>query len=432
MDENTWLKRWHVDYQSSSTKSGIVRNDRSVEWERGRGVLLRVCAIVALTVPVWFIASAHLPEIMAEDGIDKRQGSLLTVAVNIGFVCATTLSTLVGLADRVTVARLVAMGAFLCGAFSGLMILYLPLAATLLARFMTGAAIALIYPILVQYLSTWFSAFRGLAIGCLIGSFTLGAAVPNFVKAVLPFVPWRWRIIVPTGLAMIGSVLATGLIRGPNVSSTLTKVSCKSLLRVVGERQWLLVTISYMGHAFELYGGWAWMGAFLREYFDSQHGPGGSIAPMATFFVIAIGSLGCVAAGALADRFGRITIICISHLVSGLCIGILPFVSSVAPAWLVLAIACLWGLIVNADSAQYSTMITEVVDTDLVSTAVTLSIALGFVMTAIAIYVVPVLVDNFGWKGAFLGLAAGPASGICAILCARGHGRSTESKVGGG
>lgn len=157
------------------------------------------------------------------------------------------------------------------------------------------------------------------------------------------------------------------------------------------------------------------MGAFLKDYFDRKGETGDSVAPLMTFIVIAIGTLGCVAAGLLADKFGRITIISFSHSMSGLCIGILPFMSEAAPDWLVVAIACLWGLTVNADSAQYSALITEIIQPELVSMAVTISIALGFVMTAIAIFVVPVLVDVLEWKGAFLSLAAGPALGLCAI-----------------
>jgi len=421
-EENRWLRQWFRDNKDELARN--VNNSvmtKAEEWRRGRGALLRVCAIVVLSLPVWFSANAFLPDIMAESGFDKKQGSLLTVAVNIGFVCATTLSTFVGLADRVSAARLVAAGTLLCGLFSGALIIDLPLVMTLTARFMTGAAIALIYPVLLKYLSTWFSALRGLAMGCLIASFTVGAAVPNFVKAVLPLAPWRWAILVPTGLAMIGSVLATCLVPGPTLQRqpAVGRVTCKALLQVVRNRRWLLVTLSYMGHSFELYGGWAWIGAFLLEYFQGKQDSEESWAPLATFAVIAIGSVGCVTAGALADRFGRIVIISVSHSVSGLCIAALPFLSSTAPPGLVLATAGLWGLTVNADSAQYSAMVTEVVDAPLVSTAVTLSIALGFIMTAIAVYVVPVFVDDFGWKGAFLSLAVGPLLGLFAILCAR-------------
>lgn len=163
------------------------------------------------------------------------------------------------------------------------------------------------------------------------------------------------------------------------------------------------------------------MGAFLQSRMASDHGgePGGNEAMVytTTFCVVGIGSVGCVLAGIAADRFGKIETIAVSNALSGVCIWVLPFVPRAAGQLPLMLIAGVWGVSVNADSAQYSAMITEAVPEDRAGTAVTLSIACGFVMTAIAVYVVPGIVQGLGWEGAFPILGLGPVVGLGAILC---------------
>jgi uncharacterized membrane protein len=81
-----------------------------------------------------------------------------------------------------------------------------------------------------------------------------------------------------------------------------------------------------------------------------------------------------------------------------------------------LVVGLIWGFRVIADSAQFSTVITEVADQAYVGTAVTLQLALGFTLTVATIWLVPVLVDAFSWKVGFGILAIGPALGIAAML----------------
>ncbi|HZJ26460.1 MAG TPA: MFS transporter, partial [Acidimicrobiia bacterium] len=69
-----------------------------------------------------------------------------------------------------------------------------------------------------------------------------------------------------------------------------------------------------------------------------------------------------------------------------------------------------------ADSAQFSTIVTEVVDQRYVGSAVTLQLAVGFVLTVITIWLIPVLRDYFGWGWAFVVLVPGPILGVAAVL----------------
>jgi uncharacterized membrane protein YraQ (UPF0718 family) len=69
-----------------------------------------------------------------------------------------------------------------------------------------------------------------------------------------------------------------------------------------------------------------------------------------------------------------------------------------------------------ADSAQFSTIATELADQAYVGTALTLQLAVGFILTVATIWLIPVLESAFGWQWAFAFLAPGPALGILAML----------------
>jgi MFS family permease len=83
---------------------------------------------------------------------------------------------------------------------------------------------------------------------------------------------------------------------------------------------------------------------------------------------------------------------------------------------LVLLIGLVWGFTIIADSAQFSTITTELADQAYVGTAVTLQLALGFALTIVTIWLTPVLEEAFGWRWAFAFLAPGPILGVLSML----------------
>jgi len=89
---------------------------------------------------------------------------------------------------------------------------------------------------------------------------------------------------------------------------------------------------------------------------------------------------GCVAAGLLADRYGRTWVASAAMAVSGACCLAVGFLFGGSAASL-LAIAVVWGASVVADSAQFSGCVTELADPRYVGTALTLQICFGFLLT---------------------------------------------------
>jgi hypothetical protein len=99
---------------------------------------------------------------------------------------------------------------------------------------------------------------------------------------------------------------------------------------------------------------------------------------------------------------------------SGSCALLIGFVYG-ASAWVLTPIACLWGITVIADSAQFSTLVTRSVPQHAVGTALTLQTSLGFLLTIATIHMIPPLVEIIGWQWSFAALSIGPALGIAAI-----------------
>jgi MFS family permease len=168
---------------------------------------------------------------------------------------------------------------------------------------------------------------------------------------------------------------------------------------------------------FELYAFWTWIPAFLGASVAVASG-GFLRAPrlisLLAFATIAIGGAGSVWGGLFADRRGRERLVSISLVMSGSCC-LLSGVLFGGRIWILGALAMTWGFFVIADSAQFSTLVTESVPPHVVGTALTVQTSLGFLLTMLPMQVVPLIAQRTGWRWAFAVLALGPVAGIAAI-----------------
>jgi hypothetical protein len=111
---------------------------------------------------------------------------------------------------------------------------------------------------------------------------------------------------------------------------------------------------------------------------------------------------------------GRTRTTALAMTISGACALIIGWPT--LPVSFVLGIGLLWGFSVVADSAQFSTRVTEVGEQAYVGTALTTQLAIGFTLTVATIWLVPVLRDQIGWHPALGMLAIGPVLGVVAML----------------
>ncbi|MBO1074597.1 MFS transporter [Roseomonas marmotae] len=379
--------------------------------------LITVAQVLALSL--WFAGTAAGPGIAREAvRIGPGYQALLTGAVQAGFVLGTLASAILALPDRYDPRRVFAAAALL-GALSNAAILAMPAGAdaAIAARFATGMALAGVYPVGMKLAAGWADrGDTGLVVGLLVGGLTLGSASPHLTIAAGGL---HWPLTL--GAASLAAVLAAGMIGltrlGPRHAST-SRFDPGAALRLWRNRGTRLATLGYLGHMWELYAMWAWVGLYLAASFAAWDGgaraePAG--AALATFCVIAIGGLGCVAAGLLADRLGRVRITVAAMAVSAACCLLAGPAFGLHPA--VTTTLCLvWGIAVVADSAQFSASVAELSEPGLTGTMLTIQNSLGFALTLVTIHVMPMLVEGVGWSGAFAFLAIGPLLGCIAML----------------
>lgn len=381
--------------------------------------LVLIVAAQVLALALWFAGTAAGPS-MARDAV-LPAGFLpwLTSAVQAGFVAGTLASAALTLPDRLDPRRLIA-GAALLGAAANALILALPVGhwAVLALRAVTGATLACVYPPGMKLAAGWADRNdTGLLVGLLVGGVTLGSAAPHLANA-LAGLDWRVTVAASSAAAVAAAVLVLAVRLGPR-HAPAPPFRAAQVLALFRNRGTLLATLGYLGHMWELYAMWAWIGPYLSASFAAWHGAPdaavGTRAAYATFAVMGAGAAGCVAAGLLADRAGRTRVTIWAMAASGTCCLLAGPAFGAHPA-LVVALGIVWGVTVVADSAQFSASVAELAEPGLAGTLLTAQTSLGFALTLATIQAMPWLVQRLGWQGgAFAVLAIGPALGCLAM-----------------
>jgi MFS family permease len=381
---------------------------------RWRALTLLATALL-LAMTTWFSATAVVPQLTALWSLSTAGRSLLTIAVQVGFVVGAVVSAVLTLPDVVNPRRVFLLGAVGAAAANlGLLVVDGAAGATAL-RFATGVCLAGVYPPAMKTMAGWFVRGRGLALGVMVGALTAGSAVPHLVNA-LGGLDWRLVIVATSGLTVVGGLIAELAVADGPARFASAPADPRQVLAVLRDREVRLASIGYFGHMWELYAMWAWIGTFYAGAFAARDLAGPvRAAALTAFATIAIGAAGCVVGGRLADRRGRSWLTSLAMILSGSCAILIGLVSE-GPLPLLLLVGAFWGFWVVADSAQFSTVVTEVADQRYVGTALTLQLAIGFSLTVATIWLVPWLADQVGWRWAFVALAPGPAAGTVAML----------------
>jgi MFS family permease len=375
-------------------------------------VLLAVTLVLAMST--WFSASAVIPQLRVQWELSDSAAAWLTIAVQLGFVCGALISSLLNLSDIVSPRHVILGGAVGAATVNGLLAITGSAAVGIPLRFATGFFLAGVYPPAFKLMSTWFKKGRGLALGILAGALVVGNAMPHLVNG-LGGLDWRLVIYVTSVLTLAGGLIAEFAVTEGPFPFPRAVFDPRQAGRVFSNRGVRLASFGYFGHMWELFAMYAWFLVFFSEELVTRGASVGSSAAYATFAVIAIGGLGSWVGGILGDRWGRTKTTAAMMGVSGSCAVLIGLLFG-APAWLVLLVSLVWGFAIVADSAQFSTMVTELADQAYVGTALTLQLAGGFALTMATIWLIPFLEDAFGWRWAFAFLALGPTLGVLAML----------------
>ena len=389
-----------------------------------------------LILALWFSASAVAPEIGAAWNLDPGLQAWLTMSVQLGFAVGALTSGVLNVADRVRTPVLIAasglVGAAATLAFAGLA--EGPVSGLAL-RFLTGFALAGVYPPAMKLIATWARADRGLAIGILIGAIAVGSAAPHLVAAGVDWVtggaalPWRPVLVGAAALAALGSVLTLRFAREGPYRAPLARFQWSKATEALRDPATRLANFGYLGHMWELFAVWTWLPLLLVTSYRAA-GTSVTAGRLAGFGMVAIGGVACILAGALADRWGRTRVAEASLWISGACALLAGFALEHP---LALTVLCLvWGFAVIPDSAQFSAAVSELADPAYVGTALTIQTSLGFLLTLVSIWIVPVLAASWGWHAALALLAVGPAFGIMSMRRLRARPEAAKLAMGRG
>ena len=375
-------------------------------------VLLLIAEFGAMAL--WFTSSAVLPELTRLGGLSAWQQGVLSMGVQIGFVLGAVALAVHGTADRYDPRRVFALSALVAALANLTLIWTVPGgAAQILGRIVTGACLAGVYPVGMKIAVGWTLRRRGLVVGLLIAALAFGSAAPHGL-ALNGGTDWRVTVVLASLMALAGSglILLTGL--GPH-HARAPRFRPAALLLIWQLKPVRYATLGYLGHMWELYAFWAWIGTALSlSLAQSGHPDPEGLARLVTFLTISAGAALCIPAGALADRIGKARVAGGALALS----GTMALASALAfggPPGVMVTLVLLWGMFVVPDSAQFSALVADGAPPEWAGSLITLQTALGFLLTTFTIQVTPVLAQAFGWPWTLALFGIGPLFGVAAM-----------------
>lgn len=400
-----------------------------------RRAIALLAAAQVLALSLWFSGTAVMPGLREAFALSDLGATMLTSAVQAGFILGTLISALLGLADRLDPRLFFRLSAGIAAAANAALLLPWPEPAlAFAARLITGMCMAGIYPVGMKLAASWARddsrGDLGLLVGLLVGALTFGSALPHLFVALLGDLDWRLVIMLASLSALAAAALVGGVTPGPKLGRA-PPFDPAAAFRGFRDPALRLANLGYFGHMWELYALWAWIVVFLQASFATlMPDPAAQQwARYGAFITIATGAIGCLAAGWYADRLGRTAVTALSLAVSGACCLLSVLLFGAAP-WLLIALCVVWGIAVVADSAQFSASIAELADRSLIGTTLTVQVCVGFALTLVTIHLVPVWAEQMGWRYALAPLCIGPVIGIWAMLRLRR--RPEAVKLAGG
>ena len=128
-------------------------------------------------------------------------------------------------------------------------------------RFVTGACMAGVYPVGMKIAASWATRDMGLLVGLLVGALTLGSASPHLLGA-LGNADWRITVLGASALAVVAGLTITRAELGPNLAAA-PPIHPGLMLEAWRNKALRFANAGYLGHMWELYAMWAWIGLFL-------------------------------------------------------------------------------------------------------------------------------------------------------------------------
>ncbi|MCB1745329.1 MAG: MFS transporter, partial [Gammaproteobacteria bacterium] len=340
---------------------------------------------------LWFITAAVLPDLIGETALSPVRQAALSSGVQAGFVIGALVSAVLGLSDRFDPRRVFAIAATGAGLANGAL-LFVDVGGDLAiaARVATGALLAGVYPVGMKIAVGWGQKDRGLLVSLLVGALTLGSALPHLMSW-SGGADWRLTMGIGSAVAISGGFLCLTVGLGP-YHGRAARFEVRAIWQAWTNRRVRLAYAGYLGHMWELYAMWAWIGVATAVSYGATMARADAIglAKLTAFTAIAAGGLSSILAGFAADRIGKAEVAIAAMVVSGAS-AILAAITFGGPAWLTFAVVVVWGSAIVPDSAQFSALVADASPPEIAGSLMTFQTALGFLLTFGTVQVTPVL-----------------------------------------
>ena len=406
------------------TKIGLTRALRraaSPSEDGGGGLLWLFLLSLMLFILLLPFSSyvAAIPFIKSEWGLNNTEVGVIFSAYLAGFAASALF--VVPLTDRIG-SRQIIIGSTLISVISHMLFPAVAndMLSAIVLRAVAGIGLVGVYTPGMRIISERFSTVgRGMAIGTFVTFFYASNSVSLALTGVLMnSFEWREAYLIMSLAAVASVPLAYMLLRGqhdrPDHASSGTLD-----LRVLKNRAARYIILAYSLHAAELYVVRVWLPALLVTVLVARGMEGSRAAVTAATvggIALAGGALGPVMGGILSDRFGRATSAAAIFAVSGAISWGIGWMTGF-PWAVIIAVTVVYGWAIAADSAIYSTAITEVAEQGHLGSTLAVHAFLGFLGGVIGPIIVGAILDvapeSIGWG---LGFSFVGVLAIIAIL----------------
>lgn len=388
-----------------------------------RSALILIVIAQFLGTSLWFagnVAAQDFEVLLGTSGMI----SWITSAVQLGFITGTFLYAFGSIADRYSPSAVFFYSAVLAATFNILLII-LPVGfvSVLGFRFLVGFFLAGIYPVGMKIASDYYEKGLGSALGFLVGALVFGTSFPFLIKALGAEYSWKIILFVTSGLSIIGGSLVGFFVPNGPFRKANSVFDLGLLPKLAKIKSLQGAALGYFGHMWELYTFWALLPFFLMDLRNET--VIGAENSLWTFAIIAIGGVSCVVGGLISGKLGSEKVALYSLAGSGIC-GVLLIIFPEIPTSMILPFLLIWGVLVTADSPQFSTLVAQSVKAEYRGTALTMVNSIGFGLTIISIQFNQFMSNHF-LPREFLGwLAIGPILGLLGYRYFRGFSPSKQ------